>query len=129
MAASHLRKKTKFSKDLLFYINIIFKVQGKHVSVEKKRIFVERKEQHTENKHLMMGRKSQLLIIEEESLMESLRKYRCLYDKSCADYKNKVFVENAWAAVDKEMSFEEGKEFSYFLCRMKFKQRTRKIFY
>ena len=24
----------------------------------------------------------------------------------------KVFVENAWAAVDKEMDFEEGKEFS-----------------
>ena len=23
------------------------------------------------------------------------------------------------------MSFEEGKEFSYFLCRMKFKRRTR----
>ena len=60
---------------------------------------------------------------------ESVRKYRCLYDKSCADYKNKVFVENAWAAVDKEMGFEEGKEFSYFLCRMKFKRRTRKIFY
>ena len=77
----------------------------------------------------MMGRKSQLLISEEESLTESVRKYRCLYDNSCADYKNKVFVENAWAAVNKEMSFEEGKEFSYFLYRMKFKRRTRKIFY
>ena len=30
---------------------------------------------------------------------------------SCADYKNKVFAENEWAAVDKEMGFEEGKEF------------------
>ena len=99
------------------------------MSVEKKRIFVERREQHTENKDFMMGRKSQLLISEEESLTESVRKYRCLYDKSCADYKNKVFVENAWAAVDKEMGFEEGKEFSYFLCRMKFKRRARKIFY
>ena len=77
----------------------------------------------------MMGRKSQLLISEEESLTESVQKYRYLYDKSCADCKNKVFVENAWAAVDKEWSFEEGKEFFYFLCRMKFKQRTRKIFY
>ena len=36
MPTSHLRKKIKFSKDLLFYINIIFKFQGKHVSVEKK---------------------------------------------------------------------------------------------
>ena len=44
MLTSHLRKKIKFSKDFLFYINIIFKFQGKHVSVEKKRIFVERKE-------------------------------------------------------------------------------------
>ena len=59
-------------------------------------------------------------------MTESVRKYRCLYDKSCADCKNKVFVENAWAAVDKEMYFQEGKEFSYFLCRMKFKQRTPK---
>ena len=76
-----------------------------------------------------MGRKSQLFISEDEPLMESVRKYRCLYDKSCADYKNKVFVENAWAAVDKEMGFEEDKEFSYFLYRMKFKRRTPKIFY
>ena len=79
-------------------------------------------------KHFIMGRE-ELLISEEESLTESVRKYWCLYDKSCADYKNKVFVENAWAAVDKEMGFEEGKEFSYFLCRMTFKRRTRKIFY
>ena len=77
----------------------------------------------------MMGRKSQLLISGEESLTESVRTYRCLYDKSCVDYKNKVFVENAWAVVDKEMDFEEGKEFSYFLRRIKFKRRTRKIFY
>ena len=77
----------------------------------------------------MMGPKSQLLIREEESLAESVRKYRCLYDKFCADNKNKVFVENAWAAVDKEMGFEEGKGFCYFLCTMKFKRRTRKMFY
>ena len=99
------------------------------MSVEKKRIFVERRQQHTENKHFMMGCKSQLLISEEESLTESVQKYRCLYNKSCADYKNKAFVENALAAVDKEMGFEEGKEFSYFLCGMKFKRRTRKMFY
>ena len=42
MPTSHLRKKIKFSKDLLFYIITIFKFQGKHVSVEKKRIFVQR---------------------------------------------------------------------------------------
>ena len=48
--------------------------------------------------------------------------------KSCAGYKNKIFVENVWAAVDKEMGFEEGKEFSYFLCSMKFKRGTCKIF-
>ena len=76
-----------------------------------------------------MGRHSQLLISKEESLTESVRKYRCLYGKSCEDYKNKLFVKNAWAGVDKEMGFEEGKEFSYFLCSIKFKRRTRKIFY
>ena len=26
-------------------------------------------------------------------------------DKSCAGYKNKAFVENVWAAVDKEIGF------------------------
>ena len=46
MLTSHLRKKIKFSKDFLFYINIIFKFQGKHVSVEKKRIFVEKRVTH-----------------------------------------------------------------------------------
>ena len=76
-----------------------------------------------------MGRKSQFVISEEESLAEFVRKYRCLYGKSSADYKTKVFVENAWAAVDKEMDFEEGKEFSFFLCSMKSKRGTHKIFY
>ena len=36
-----------------------------------------------------------------------------LYKKSCAGYKNKAFVENACATVDKEMGFEEGKEFFF----------------
>ena len=77
----------------------------------------------------MMGRKSQLFISEEEFLAESVGKYRCLYHKSSSDYKSKVFVENAWTVVDKETGFEEGKEFSYFLCSLKFKRRTRKIFH
>ena len=34
-----------------------------------------------------------------------------------------------WAAVGKEMDFEEGKEFSYFPRSMRFTQRTCKIFY
>ena len=71
-----------------------------------------------------MGCKSHLLIKEEESLMESVQNDQCLYDKFCADYKSKVLVENVWAAVDKETGFEEGKEFSYSLCRMKFKRRN-----
>ena len=54
--------------------------------------------------------------------MESVRNYHCLYDKFFGDYKSKVLVENVWAAVDKETGFEEDKEFSYFLCRMKFKR-------
>ena len=63
----------------------------------------------------MIGRKLQLFISEEKSLAESAQKYRCLYAKSYADYKRKVFVENAWAAVDRKMGFEEGKEFFLFL--------------
>ena len=33
------------------------------------------------------------------------------------------------AASDEEMGFEEGKEFSHFICGMKLKRRNRKIFY
>ena len=62
------------------------------------------------------------------NLWQSLSESTGVFKKSCAVYKNKVFVENAWAAVDKEMGFEEGKKFSYFLCSMKFKRRTRRIF-
>ena len=39
------------------------------------------------------------------------RKYRCLYEKSCAGYKNKFFAEYVWAAVDKEIGFEKGRTF------------------
>ena len=63
----------------------------------------------------MIGRNPQPLISEERSLAESTQKYQCLYDKSYADYKSKVFVENAWGAVDKKMGFEEGKKFFLFL--------------
>lgn len=31
-----------------------------------------------------------------------------------ADYRKRVFVENVWAAVDKKVSSEEGKEFPFF---------------
>ena len=58
--------------------NTIFKFKRKHVSVKKT------------SKHFMIGRKSQLLISEGESLAESFRKYRCLYGKFSADNKNKV---------------------------------------
>ena len=57
----------------------------------------------------MMCCKSQLLISEEESLAESVQKYWCLYDKSCADYKNKVFVE--WAVVKKKWALKRVKSF------------------
>ena len=38
----------------------------------------------------MTGRKSQFLIIEEEPLGNSVRKYWCLYDKCWVDYRNKT---------------------------------------
>ena len=55
-----------------------------------------------------MGRKSPLDIKEQETLAECVRKYPCLYDKSCKDYKDRNCVGNAWAKVDKELGYEEG---------------------
>ena len=47
-----------------------------------------------------MGRKSNSSIQEEESLAEEIRNFACLYDKSCADYKDKHKKINAWKAVE-----------------------------
>ena len=55
-----------------------------------------------------MGRKSILDLSSEETLAECVRKYPCLYDKTCKHYKDKHCVENAWAEVDKELGYEEG---------------------
>ena len=65
-------------------------------------------------KQIKMGRKSQISTIEEEALAECVRKYTCLYDKSCAEYKSKTCVRNAWAAINRELGFEEGKELVYY---------------
>ena len=45
----------------------------------------------------------------EEDLANQVRKYLCLYDKSCAEFKDKRMKENAWRTIDAELGFEEGK--------------------
>ena len=51
-----------------------------------------------------MGRRKVDLVdtIDDEFLAEEVRKYKCLYDKSCADYEDKFKVINGWR--------EEGKK-------------------
>ena len=56
-----------------------------------------------------MGRKSNSSIQEVESLAEEIRNFACLYDKSCADYKDMHKKINAWKAVEERLVFEEGK--------------------
>ena len=43
MPTSHLHKKIKFSKDLLFYINIIFKISWKACECREKKNFCREK--------------------------------------------------------------------------------------
>ena len=54
----------------------------------------------------MLGRNSVLHLGEEEKLTQAEIKYSCLYDKSCKKHKNKMFMENAWAEVGREIGFE-----------------------
>ena len=48
---------------------------------------------------------------EDESLAEEVRKHRCLYDKSCVEYREKDQTANAWKEVDEELGYEEGKSY------------------
>ena len=47
----------------------------------------------------------------EENLAEEIRKYRCLYDKSCEDFKDKFKNKNAWKEVEEALGIEEGKQY------------------
>ena len=55
-----------------------------------------------------MGRKSFLHILEEEQLCELIKKHKCIYDKTSADYKNQPAIENAWEKIDYELGWQEG---------------------
>ena len=59
-----------------------------------------------------MGRTNKCDLKEDESLAEE--KHRCLYDKSCVEYREKDRTENSWKEVDEELGYEEGK--SYKQC-------------
>ena len=56
-----------------------------------------------------MGRTNKCDLKEEEFLAESVRKFPCLYDKSCKEYREKDRVANAWKKVEEELGYEEGK--------------------
>ena len=58
-----------------------------------------------------MGHKSQLLISEEESLTESVQKYLCLYDKSCADYKKKSLLKMRGLQLIKKWTLKSVRSF------------------
>ena len=82
--ASFANKRSNFKKIFVLH-TMIFKIKRKACKCrEKERIFVEKREQHTENKQAFHDgtHMSQLLIIEQESFAEPVRKYRCLYLKN-----------------------------------------------
>ena len=58
-----------------------------------------------------MGRTNKCDLKEDESLAEEVRKHRCLYDKSCVEYREKDRTANAWKEVDEELGYEEGKSY------------------
>ena len=43
-----------------------------------------------------------------EKLAEYVRKFPCLFNKSCKDYKDKFVVANAWEKVAQETGLEAG---------------------
>ena len=45
----------------------------------------------------------------DEKSEESVRKYPALYDKSCAEFKEKLKKELAWNGQAKEVGLESGK--------------------
>ena len=60
-----------------------------------------------------MGRRK-VDVAEEGNLAEAVRKYKCLYDKTCTAYKDKRAKINAWKCVDDELGLEDS-AFSFFL--------------
>ena len=58
-----------------------------------------------------MGRTNKCDLKEDESSAEKVRKHRCLYDKSCVEYREKDRTPNAWKEVDDDLGYEEGKSY------------------
>ena len=46
--------------------------------------------------------------ISDEKLAESVRKYPVLYDKSCAEFSDKLQKTLAWTGVGKELGLKNG---------------------
>ena len=55
-------------------------------------------------------RRQALTVQENEELVEVIRKYPCLYDKSKKEYKDKYVTKNAWIEVADQLDFIQNCE-------------------
>ena len=55
-------------------------------------------------------RRQALTVQENEELVEVIRKYPCLYDKSKKEYKDKNITKNAWIEVADQLDFIQNCE-------------------
>ena len=55
-------------------------------------------------------RRQALTVQENEELVEVIRKYPCLYDKSKKEYKDKNVTKNAWIEVADQLDFIQNCE-------------------
>ena len=55
-----------------------------------------------------------------EKLAESVRIYKCIYDKACPEFKNKVKTGKCWLNVATKLNLKSGKQvyLLYFLLRI-----------
>ena len=67
-----------------------------------------RRKRERERRVLKKGKSNKCNIKEDGLLVEEVRKYPCLYDKSLPTYKEKDRKANAWRAVETELGLEEG---------------------
>ena len=62
--------------------------------------------QNTEEILTQERSESQSLQDSNKQLMNTIRKYPAIYDKSCSDYKNQRVKSNAWLAVSKSLGMD-----------------------
>ena len=53
-------------------------------------------------------RKKRYTLLEEEVLAEEVKKYPCIYDRSCDGHKEKDQCAQAWKAIEQALGLEDG---------------------